>query len=270
MSILRRAQQLESGITRTIERAAQRWAQSGGREPLEIAQAIVETIGDRVEPVARGRHVFPFNIIRVSIAAASRETRARFAAVFDTDPTLQHRITTRLRDAGCEPAALRLAVLYVAQAGAGWMEPEFHVAFDRVPAEQVPVQPPRPLPDLTLAVVNGAAEKPQYVFALPRVNLGRCAEVRDSLNRLVRTNHVVFSEGPGTANDTVSRHHAHIEYEEGARRYRIVDDRSSQGTSIVRLGKTIVVPAGTRGIRLESRDEILLGHARIRTRIAAE
>ena len=270
MNILRRAQRLESEIARRLERAAQRWVQPGGREPLEVAHAIIETVAERLEPAARGRHVFPFNTIRVSIAAGSRETRARFAAVFNSDPTLQHRITTCLRDAGCDPAALDLSIAYVADPAAEWLAPEFHVEFDRIPAVQVPVQQTVPAPQLSLSVVNGTAEKPHYVFALPRVNLGRCVEVRDSANRLVRTNHVAFSEAAGTANETVSRRHAHIEYDDSTRQYRIADDRSARGTSVVRMGKTLSVPAGARGIRLDSRDEILLGDARLRVRIAAD
>jgi pSer/pThr/pTyr-binding forkhead associated (FHA) protein len=115
--------------------------------------------------------------------------------------------------------------------------------------------------------VNGTAEKSSYAFALPRVNLGRCAEVRDSLSRLVRTNHVAFVDLTGASNHSVSRRHAHIEYVEAARHYRLRDDRSAHGTSIVRNGRTVAVPAGSRGIRLESGDEIVLGEARARVRI---
>ena len=121
--------------------------------------------------------------------------------------------------------------------------------------------------DLRVTIVNGTAEQATYVFSLPRVNLGRCAEVRDSLSRLVRTNHVAFVDLAGTSNDSVSRQHAHIEYVEAARHYRIRDDRSAHGTSLVRNGRTLSVPAGSRGIRLESGDELVLGEARVRISI---
>ena len=101
--------------------------------------------------------------------------------------------------------------------------------------------------ELTISVVNGTAEQASYVFTLPRVNLGRCAEVRDTLSRLVRSNHVAFVD-LGNANPSVSRRHAHIEYVEGSRHYRIRDDRSEHGTSVVRNGRTVAVPAGSRGI----------------------
>jgi hypothetical protein len=79
---------------------------------------------------------------------------------------------------------------------------------------------------LTITVVSGTAEQATYVFTLPRVNLGRCAEVRDTLSRLVRANHVAFVD-VGTSNPSVSRRHAHIEFVEESRHYRIRDDRSA-------------------------------------------
>ena len=255
-------------MTRVVERAAQQWSRSGAREPLEIAQAVVDAVGERLEPASRGRYVFPYNRIHVSIAAASKEARARYMAVLDSEPTLRERILSRLRDGGCDTSGLSLVITYAAQPGSGWTTPEFHVEFARVArTEAVTESAAR---DLRITIVRGTAEKPTYVFTLPRVNLGRCAEVRDSLSRLVRTNHVAFAEGPATENDTVSRRHAHIEYVEASRQYRIRDDRSAHGTSIVRHGKTLNVPAGSRGLRLESGDEIVLGEVRVRVRLGRD
>jgi hypothetical protein len=267
MDILRKARKLESTLARTLDRASQGWANSGPREPLEVLHALVEAVEERVEPAGRGRHVFPFNTIKVSVVAESRDARARFAAILDSDPLLQERIAKRLRDAGCDPADLRVTIAYVARPEAHWQRPEFHVAFDRV-ARGAPVPAlPGPAPGLKLTIVQGLAEKPTYTFALPRINLGRCVEVRDSLNRLIRTNHVAFVDGQDMANHSVSRRHAHIEYAEALRRYRISDDRSAHGTALVRNGKTIPVPSGSRGVRLQSGDEIIIGEARARIRI---
>jgi pSer/pThr/pTyr-binding forkhead associated (FHA) protein len=65
----------------------------------------------------------------------------------------------------------------------------------------------------------------------------------------------------------VSRRHAHLTYFPGTGDYRLQDDRSAHGTSILRGGRTIVVPVGSRGVRIESGDEIILGQARIRVTI---
>lgn len=270
MSLIQKVRRFESDLTRAVERRAREWSQSGAREPLEIAQAIVDTVAERLEPAARGRYVFPYNKLHVSIVAASRDERARAAAVLDSEPTLRERIAARLRDAGCDADRVQVVVSYVARPAAGWRTPEFHVDCSRV--AHAPLAPPTPPPapqavrDLHMTIVHGTAEQATYVFSLPRVNLGRCAEVRDSLSRLVRTNHVAFVDLAETANHSVSRRHAHIEYVVGGQ-YRIWDDRSAQGTCVVRNGRTVTVPAGSRGIRLESGDELILGEARVRVQI---
>jgi hypothetical protein len=268
MDILSKARKIESKLARTFDRALRQWSKSGPLEPLETLHAIVDAVEARLEPVGRGNQVFPFNKIRVSIAAASREIRARYAAVIEGDRQLKERIINKLRDAGCDPAGLQLSVVYVSRPGPDWSRPEFHVEFDRVtPAEQ-PAPQQLTVPDLRITVTHGSAEKPAYSFAIPRINIGRCAEVRDSRNRLIRTNHVAFSDADQTSNDTVSRRHAHIDYTHGSADYRISDDRSAHGTSILRNGRTIGVPSGSRGIRLQTGDEIVIGEARVRVKIS--
>jgi predicted component of type VI protein secretion system len=49
--------------------------------------------------------------------------------------------------------------------------------------------------------------------------------------------------------------------------YRLLDDGSAQGTTVVREGRSVTVPHGSRGIRLQSGDEIVLGEARVRVKI---
>ena len=268
MDILRKARKVESTLARTLDRAFQQWTKSAPLEPLETLHAIVDNVEERLEPAGRGRHVFPFNRIKVSILAGSRDIRARYAAVLEGDRQLQERIANRLRDARCEPADLLVSVSYVARPGADWTRPEFHIAFDRVTGTQRASAQDGAL-DLRLIVTHGSAEKPSYSFSIPRINIGRRAEVRDSRNRLIRTNHLAFTDVDGTANDTVSRRHAHIDYTDGPAEFRISDDRSAHGTSIVRNGKTIGVPSASRGIRLQSGDEIVLGEARVRVKISS-
>jgi hypothetical protein len=155
-------------------------------------------------------------------------------------------------------------IVYVAQPDLSWNPPEYHVDFDRGSIAELPPPEPPPARELTLTIVNGSADKPAYTLALDRINLGRCAEVRDSRNHLIRTNDVVFKDGAGAINDTVSRRHAHIDYNDATGDFRVFDDRSAHGTTIVRNGKTIGVPAGSRGVRLLSSDEVVLGEARLR------
>src|SRR6185295_2315672 len=105
---------------------------------------------------------------------------------------------------------------------------------------------------IDLTVVRGTAERKTYSFAARRIDLGRCAEVRDTRNRLIRTNHVAFVEGSGDVNQSVSRRHAHIVYEPTSGGYRLRDDGSVHGTSVVRNGTAVAVPPGSLGIRLRA------------------
>ena len=282
MDILARARQLEARLARTVDRAAARVMPPGGREPLEIAHAVVEAVEREVQPAGRGRHLFPFNRIRVLVVAPSKQTRARFEATFAVEPTLAQRIHTRLETAGCVPAGLGVTVDYVEAAGEGWSAPDVRVDFDRVdeplpeptsaeatvgkPAPApVPVEEPPPAVEIEIAA--GEAEQQQYSFQFARIDFGRCTQVRDRRNQLVRTNHVAFADTDDALNRTVSRRHAHLEYVTAEHAFRVYDDGSEFGTAVSRAGRTIAVPPGARGVRLLPGDEILLGHARLRVRV---
>ena len=265
MDILGKARKLESRIARTVDRAAKHVLKPDAREPLEIMHGLVDAIEEEVQPAGRDTRVFPFNRIKVSVVAPTREARARFEAVFDGDPSLPQRIVERLESAGCDVSNLIVKVVYVAEAKPEWAAREYHMDFDRVAVVAPVAEPPRPLPSrIKLVVVAGTAEQSQYSFAMARIDLGRCAEVRDRRHRLLRTNHVAFADTDGPPNRSVSRRHAHIRYAADARQYRLYDDGSEQGTGVLRSGKTIAVPPGSRGIRLQSGDEIVLGEARLR------
>jgi len=280
MDILAKARQLEARLARTVDRAAARVMPPGGREPLEIAHAVVEAVEREVQPAGRGRHLFPFNRIRVLVVAPSKQARARFEATFAVEPTLAQRIHTRLETAGCVPADLGVTVDYVEAAGGSWSAPDVHVEFDRVDeplpeptsaeatvGKPAPAPVPEPPPAVEIEIAVGEAEQQLYSFQFARIDFGRCTQVRDRRNQLVRTNHVAFADTDDALNRTVSRRHAHLEYVAAEHAFRVYDDGSEQGTAVSRGGRTIAVPPGARGVRLLPGDEILLGHARLRVRV---
>jgi len=280
MDILAKARQLEARLARTVDRAAARVMPPGGREPLEIAHAVVEAVEREVQPAGRGRHLFPFNRIRVLVVAPSKQARARFEATFAVEPTLAQRIHTRLETAGCVPADLGVTVDYVEAAGGSWSAPDVQVEFDRVDeplpeptsaeatvGKPAPAPVPEPPPAVEIEIAVGEAEQQLYSFQFARIDFGRCTQVRDRRNQLVRTNHVAFADTDDALNRTVSRRHAHLEYVAAEHAFRVYDDGSEQGTAVSRGGRTIAVPPGARGVRLLPGDEILLGHARLRVRV---
>ena len=114
--------------------------------------------------------------------------------------------------------------------------------------------PPAPAPGLNtprtqLTILVGNADKKQYDFAKQRINIGRLAEVLDSDMRTVRRNDIALKDDSSIENSTVSRAHAHLEYDPEANRFRLFDDGSARGTTVIRDGPVIPVPKGnSKGI----------------------
>jgi hypothetical protein len=267
MDVLGKARRLESAIAARLDQVAKGLVRSRTREPLEIVLAILDAVEQRIEPTGRGARVFPFNRVEVSVVAPSLEARGRLEAVFEGDTPLLTRVLDRLRSAGCSPVDVVIEVRYVDTAEASWNVPEFDLQFERIAR---PETDPRALDSqpglIEIRAVVGVMERWAFSVAAPRIDIGRGAEVRDHRNRLIRTNHVVFTEGGGGVNETVSRAHAHIAYEPPTGRFRLHDDGSEHGTGIIRGGKTISVLRGTRGVRLQPNDEVVLGEARVRVK----
>lgn len=273
MDFAGKAKTIERKLTRTVNAALGELVGRDEPAPLEIVHAVLDCAEREVQEIGRGRRVFPFNHVRVVVLAGPRdkESRARLDAVVAGPPSLADRLADRLAGAGCTSARIATEIVYTKQRGAGWADPRFHVTFDRV--DGAPASSPgsgtAAVPRLKLTVTSGSASQRVYAFTGGRIDIGRRAEVLDQRQRLIRTNQVAFAEDGPEENHSVSRRHAHIAYleEEGA--YRIWDDRSAHGTSLVRNGRTIKVPPGARGTRLSPGDEILLGHARLRVTIDA-
>jgi hypothetical protein len=267
MDVLGKARRLESTIAAKLDEAAKGLVRSRPREPLEIVLAILDAVEQRIEPTGRGARVFPFNRIELSVVAPSREARGRLEAVFAGDTPLRSRVLSRVQSTGCPPTDVVIEIQYVERAETNWSSPEFDLQFARVAAPEAD-GPERELQpgQIDIRVLRGVMERWAYSLTTPRIDVGRGAEVRDHRNRLIRTNHVVFTEGGGDVNQTVSRTHAHIAYEPLTGHFRLHDDGSEHGTEIVRGGRTISVHRGTRGVRLQSDDDVVLGEARVRIR----
>jgi hypothetical protein len=267
MDVLGKARRLESAIAVRLDQIAKGLVRSRTREPLEIVFAILEAVEQRIEPTGRGARVFPFNRVEVSVVAPSLEARGRLDAVFEADTPLQTKVLDRLRSAGCSPIDVVIEVRYVDAAEASWRVPEFDLQFVRIArleTDRRDLDSHQAL--IEIRAVVGVMERWSFSLAAPWIDIGRGAEVRDNRNRLIRTNHVVFTEGGGGVNETVSRAHAHIAYEPPTGHFRLHDDGSEHGTGIIRCGKTISVLRGTRGVRLQPDDEVVLGEARVRVK----
>ena len=270
MNIIDKARQLEMRLASRMTETARAFTHGDreAREPIELTHAIVDAVEREIQPGGRGSRVFPFNTIDVSILAPSDHARARLEAVVNGHVLLRDRITDRLRAAGCDATGLLVSIHYVARAQKNWLDPQFSIAFSRISRDAAAVKIPEAAPPrFEITIIRGVAARRIYVFNSHRVDLGRGIAVRDGGNRLIRTNHVAFTEGSDQVNQSISRQHAHVVYDPRSGRFRLHDDGSVHGTRIVRRGKTLPVPCGGRGGLLQSGDEIDLGEARVRVKL---
>ena len=269
MDIVGKAKSFERKIARSLDAAVVELVGASTSAPLEIVHAVLDRVEQEIVEGGRGQRLFPFNRITLHVVAGAREreARARMAAVVDGPPSLAERLRARLHAAGCKPPGVTVVVAYASKAGKQWESPDYHVEFAREDSGTAPEAAPADPPRLKLTVVLGKAAQRAFVFAGGRIDMGRRSEVLDARQRVARTNHVAFDEEGPDANRSVSRRHAHVTYDESTREYRLQDDRSVHGTNILRNGRTIAVPAGSRGVRLQAGDEILLGQARIKVGI---
>jgi hypothetical protein len=249
---------LFSEIEKTIERGFHRFTErmfgpADSNELLLLHRAILSDVEGRVQIVSRGRRVFPFADVVVTLVSAEAERRTILQAAFGE--RLGADIREALEGSGCVlPRGFHVEVL-TAEAGLR----AFEIAYSTEPAKTV--QAPAAIGRLIL--VKGKTSSPEYALGNARTNIGRMPELTDADHRVVRRNDVVFEEGADEANATVSRKHAHIRLDSGD--YRLCDDGSEFGTRVFREGRSIEVPAGDRrGEKLRTGDEIYLGRTCLR------
>ena len=236
------------------------------RTPLELVDQACDDIARHVQPSGRGRYAFPFNTVQITFVAPTSEARARFDAICAGPPSIEERVLPAPESAGCvsrrcRRERLRLQPRPIRRG----RDTDFHVALARVDRSRAPLAA-RPV-RIDLLVTHGTADRGAYSFTSLPIAIGRGAEVRDNRQQLLRINHVAFTEASGDVNQSVSRRHARIELDQSTQRPRLVDDNSAQGTSVIRHGRGIAVPRGSRGLGLQSEDEIVLGQARVRVRL---
>jgi hypothetical protein len=257
---------IEARLTSAFEGRAAKVADVVPTQPFELIERAADDISRHAHPAGRSRVTFPYNSVTVTFAAPADEDRARFDAIAAGPPTFQERVVRRLRSAGCDlaDADVDVAISFVDAPDPSWTHP-FHVALAKVPSDArarrgVAIH-------IDVLVTHGTAQQGAFTFSTLPIAIGRGADVRDNRHQLLRINHVAFADGDDDINKSVSRRHARIELDPHTSRPRVIDDNSAQGTSIIRNGRGMAVPKGSRGLGLQSGDEVVLGQARIAIKI---
>lgn len=258
---LRRVKDLVRGAAERVERAINP-PLTGDARPVDIRQAIVEAIEERVQPVGGGRRVLPDRFVKVRVLAHDpAQERLLETALQD----IRAITAARLREIACDvDPSFQIDVAYTRRRSAHWPEDRpFLIEFEAVaPPAAAPRQPA-----LRLTILKGRAAAGEYALREPVVRVGRSESPVDSTGR-PRHNHVAFLEDGDAASATVGRGHCEIRYQLETRQYRVYDERSANGTRIVRNGEIIPVPAlDPYGVALASGDELQFGSASARVEI---
>lgn len=219
---------------------------SADARPLDLLHAIVEAVEARAQPVGGGRRELPDSHVKVKVlardAAEERTMQVVLAGARD-------KAAARLRELHCDvPAAFRVDVSYVRRRPASWT-PEQPMAIEFEPAAPGSAVPApldaRPAgvqqPALVLTIVRGRATAASYTLREPAVRVGRSEAPIDDRGH-ARHNHVAFTEEDDPHSRTVGRGHCEIRYDAQGATYRIFDERSANGTRIIRDGRVIEVP----------------------------
>jgi hypothetical protein len=259
---MRSLEQLDSWISSKVRTWSSRLAGSSPRaELLEIRRDILNEIRDHVHPKGEGKSIFPYNRVAIHMVAENSARQAVLEEAFSRGDELQETICALLTEAGCPiPGGLHVTVSVMQNAPLAFDGHPFDIEFHNA-KPQLPASVPNTRPPATLTIIGGEADVTEYAIDSDHVNLGRLKEVVSDKDGLRRRNHVAFAE----TETTVSREHAFIRYDPDTGRFRVFDHISHRGTRVFRDGRRFDVPKGpTRGLQLQSGDEIHLGEARLR------
>jgi hypothetical protein len=247
---------LEKFLDGLVNRAAARVAQAPAQKTLlEIRTAILRDVQSRIEPAGRGKFVFPYNRIAVTVFQAD----AAQVEGFFGDESLAAECRELLEHAGCAVRGLAVEV----KASSDESDVPFRIDYGR--ETLTPVSAPSVVrPALHVTVITGAAAQSEYSFDQDRINIGRGPEVLSNTHGVLRVNDVVFD----ISEKAIGREHAYLRYDAATGRYRLHDDRSGdRGTRLFRDGRSILVTRA--GSEVKSGDEIHLGVVRLRLKLIA-
>ena len=232
-------------------------------EPPELAEIRLAVLDQIREKSYRsgGKKVFPYDLIRLERRGVEEASHLVFAGRFFRG-YLEQEVKNALRDAGCRfPENLRVDV----NAIPGLPPREGPWLVVETGSQEMADAGSRPA--ARLVVTEGSANVPEIRLDKARVNIGRVVDVYRA-EGIFRRNDLVFAEDT-EINQSVSREHAHIQYDRASGEYRLFNDRwyvrgprpGECGTWVVRDGMSQEVHRTSRGFKLEPGDEIHFGRA---------
>jgi hypothetical protein len=271
--------------------AVRRWTRPWptGTEPMEIRRAVLDEVESRIVSAGGGKRVFPFNRVRIRLLAPGTREKDELEALVGDAWDLPAEVRERIAERGCPvPPDLDVNVEVTDQPSPAFADRRYRIDFERAERSAGAAKPPAPAlptlissagtvampapspesrPTLELTVLKGAATRKVYSFPAGRVHVGRMEEILDEEGRVRRRNDVAFQE-EGEVNQTVSREHARILWDEASGELRLRAEPGASSTRIFREGRTIDVSGrDARGVKIQSGDEIYFGRASVKVTI---
>ena len=225
-------------------------------ELAEIRHAVLDAVRAKCYRAGAGK-VFPYDLIRISMRGLQESRAVVFRGRFFRQ-YLEQETHAGLRADGTRfPEQLRVEV----DAAAGLPQRDEHWMSVEVCSQEMK---PASRQTARLVVRAGSANVGELRLDKSRINIGREVDVYRNQG-LHRRNDLAFVEDT-EINRSVSREHAHIQYDGATGEHRLFNDRWYQrgaecGTWIVREGMSREVHRDSRGARLEPGDEIHFGRA---------
>ena len=256
-----RVHKLERQIDQKVRQLLRSSSPEQTREPLELYRSILDEVASRIDAMPRGRRAFVYSHVRVRVLVPDQERFRPYELLFTEADPLARDIKSHFEDSRVEyPARFTVDVELVYSLPAEVSERGFEVVYSNPPSSAPTADSVR----TRLTILVGNAQHSQYEFTKRRINIGRLAEVVDADMRTLRRNDIALTDDSTIENSSVSRAHAHLEYDPDSNRFRLFDDGSARGTIVVRGGSAIPVPQGkSKGVLLEQADEINLGQVKI-------
>jgi hypothetical protein len=233
-------------------------------ELAEIRLAVLDAIKAKSHR-ASGKHVFPYNVVRIRLLGVPEEQANVFRSEFLSDYFAQELKSGLSRSSYRFPADLRVEIQTtpaLPTPGQNWLAVETDL--NQAQPVEAATRTRRPA---KLIVVHGTANRPEISLEKIRTNIGRTVEVYRTAGPS-RRNDLAFTEET-SINRTVSREHAHVLYSRKTGEYRLFNDRVYKGEAncglwIIRDGLSQPVHRSARGTVLKSGDEVYLGTAALR------
>ncbi|HEX6861946.1 MAG TPA: FHA domain-containing protein, partial [Thermoanaerobaculia bacterium] len=245
--------------------AVRRWTRPWptGTEPMEIRRAVLDEVESRIVSAGGGKRVFPFNRLRIRLLAPGPREKDELEALVGDAWDLPAEIRERIAERGCPvPPDLDVNVEVTDEASPDFGDRRYRIDFERAERSAGAAKPPAPAlptlissagtvavptpslsadrPTLELTVLKGTATRKVYSFPAGRIHIGRLEEIVDDEGRVRRRNDVAFQED-GDINQTVSREHARILYDEASGELRLRAESGASSTRIFREGRSIDV-----------------------------